>query len=228
MTTDTRAARSGQSPTAVAIRSAAVELFYERGFEATSQRQLADAVGIQVASLYNHIRSKEDLLADIMKAAMSQLIESTRAAVDSAATPEEQLRAFMVEGITFHAEYQKLALVGNTELRSLTNHNHAEVVALRDEYEELLKSILRACVKRGTVDVENVTIAAFAGVAICVHVASWYRSEGSLPLEGVIRELLASYAPTAEGSPRRTTTRRPPSKAPAGKTSVTTANRPKK
>ncbi len=199
MITDNKTVRASQSPTAVAIRSAAVDLFHERGFEATSQRQLADAVGIQVASLYNHIRSKEDLLADIMKAAMNQLIASTKAAVDATTTPEEQLHAFMVEGITFHAEYQKLATVGNTELRSLSSHNRAEVVALRDEYEELLKSILRACVKSGVVNVPNVSMAAFAGVAICVHVASWYRKDGSLPLDRVIRELLASYAPTASG-----------------------------
>lgn len=227
MTTDTRTTRGSQSPTAVAIRSAAVELFYERGFEATSQRQLADAVGIQVASLYNHIRSKEDLLADIMKTAMSQLISSTKAAVEEAATPEKQLRAFMVEGITFHAEYQKLALVGNTELRSLSKHNRAEVVALRDEYEELLKSILRACVERGAVNVPNVTMAAFAGVAICVHVASWYSPHGPLPLAEVIRELLASYAPTAGGVPQPNATK-PKRKTPAAKATTQAAKRPKR
>ncbi|MEU8251206.1 TetR/AcrR family transcriptional regulator [Nonomuraea sp. NPDC048916] len=197
MAETSRGTRAGTVPTALAIRNAAVELFYRQGFEATSQRQLADAVGLQVASLYNHIKSKEQLLASIMKDVMEQLIAATERAVQAAATPEERLLVFMGEGIRFHAEHRLEALVGNTELRSLSDGNRETVIELRDRYEHLLESILKECVRNGSVQVPDTKMAAFAGVAICVHVASWYRENGRLPLDEVIGSLLAAYAPTA-------------------------------
>lgn len=192
-----KANRGTPSPTAVAIRSAAVQLFYERGFEATSQRQLADAVGLQVASLYNHIKNKEQLLAEIMKGAMHQLMASTKAALREVSSPEEQFVAFMSEGIRFHAEHRVEAFVGNTELRALSARNRRTVVELRNKYEKQLESILEDCVANGSVSVPDTRMAAYAGVAICVHVASWYRAEGELSLDQVIESLLAAYAPTS-------------------------------
>lgn len=197
MAATTRGSRNSTVPTAVAIRSAAVELFHRQGFEATSQRQLADAVGLQVASLYNHIKSKEQLLATIMTEVMQQLISVTERRVAAAATPQERLLAFMREGIRFHAEHRLEALVGNTELRSLSDENRARVIELRDRYERMLESALQECVNAGTISVPDVKMAAYAGVAICVHVASWYREDGRLPLDEVIDSLLAAYAPTA-------------------------------
>lgn len=190
-------ARGNTSPTAVAIRDAAVRLFYQQGFEATSQRQLADAVGLQVASLYNHISSKEQLLAAIMTDAMRQLIARTEAAVNAATSPLDRLHTFMREGVRFHADHRLEAFVGNTELRSLSAGNRLAVVELRDRYQEILEAILEDCGKDGTVHVPDTKLAAYAGVAICVHVAQWYRDDGRLSLADVVAGLLASYAPTA-------------------------------
>jgi len=47
------------------IVKAAAGLFHEKGYKAASMRDLAERVGVEAASLYNHIRSKTELLHDI-------------------------------------------------------------------------------------------------------------------------------------------------------------------
>ena len=48
------------------IKNAAARLFRKRGYKATSMRDIAEAVGIKAASIYNHIKSKQELLSDLL------------------------------------------------------------------------------------------------------------------------------------------------------------------
>jgi AcrR family transcriptional regulator len=48
-----------------AVVEAAAQLFYKKGYNATSMRDLAELLGVEAASLYNHIKSKPDILHDI-------------------------------------------------------------------------------------------------------------------------------------------------------------------
>ena len=75
---------SDGAKTSVAIREAAADLFFRRGYEATSLREVAAAVGVQVGSLYNHIKGKEELLNDIMTNVMIELETSMDVALQAA------------------------------------------------------------------------------------------------------------------------------------------------
>lgn len=60
--------------TANTVRSAALTLFAERGYRATTMADIGAAVGIRGPSLYRHVRSKQDLLAEIMTDTMNELL----------------------------------------------------------------------------------------------------------------------------------------------------------
>ena len=77
--------------TAAAIRQAALRLIHQQGFAAMNLRELAAAVGISPASLYNHMTTKQSLLFDLMLEHMTALLEQTDAAL-AAAGPEPLAR----------------------------------------------------------------------------------------------------------------------------------------
>lgn len=56
----------------IEIVNAAIQLFQQKGYHATSMQDIADAVGLQKGSLYHYITSKDDLLVDIIHDAIAQ------------------------------------------------------------------------------------------------------------------------------------------------------------
>jgi AcrR family transcriptional regulator len=191
--------QTGDGSTLERIRTVAVELFSKQGYKETSLREIADRVGIKVGSLYNHMSSKEELLFTIMHDIMQDLLASGRAAMEAAAPdPGAEIVAFMENSIRFHGERKNETFIGNTELRALSPDRRAFVVQLRDDYERLLRGSLERAQAEGVLEVPDVQLATFAGLAICSHVATWYDSNQRLALEEVQRLLPMAYSPVAQ------------------------------
>lgn len=172
--------------TADAIQKAAAELFYQHGYEATTLRQVAAKVGIQVGSLYNHIDGKDDLLRSIMTGIMADLIGAQKAVINSHEDTIETLRAMMDCHIRFHAQRARDVFIGNSELRSLDKKDRRKVVAQRDEYEQMFRELIDKAGAEGRADVLDARLQAYAIVAMGTHVSSWYRPKGSMSLDEIV------------------------------------------
>ena len=112
--------------TAELIRTSAIDLFFEHGYEATSLRAIAGEVGIQVGSLYNHLTSKESLLYSIMSTIMEDLLREFDARLDSVTDSVERLRTAIEVHVFFHTARAREVFIGNSELRSLTRRPPAQ------------------------------------------------------------------------------------------------------
>lgn len=180
------------------IMAAAVDLFHRQGYNATSLRQIADAVDLQVGSLYNHLSSKEELLFTIMRQVMVELIGHVEPALDEAGDdPVERVRAFMRASVGFHATRRPETFIGNAELRSLSGEHRREVVELRDRYEQLLAVPLSDAAESGAMTVADVPLATYLALAMCSSVARWYRPEGRLSIEDVEDLVPRNFGPLA-------------------------------
>ena len=186
-----RARASGES-TAEAIRQVAIDLFFKQSYRATSLRQIASRVGIQVGSLYNHISSKGELLFRIMERVMQDLLAEQRA-VARAEDVVERLRALIYHHVTFHGERGKEVFLGNTELRSLGRQHHARIVALRNEYERLFQQTLQEGIRQGKFQPLDVKVVSYGLIAMLTWVASWYAPRGRLTLDQIGR-IYADFA----------------------------------
>lgn len=172
--------------TADAIREAAAELFHKHGYEATSLRQVAAEVGIQVGSLYNHISGKEELLRWIMVGIMEDLLAAQQEALASQTKAVDQLRAMVDVHVRFHAARARDVFIGNSELRALSPENRAEVIQLRDRYESALREVIEKVAAEGRADVLDIQLQVFSIIAMGAHVASWYRPGGGKSLDDIV------------------------------------------
>jgi AcrR family transcriptional regulator len=179
-----RRGRSVGEKTAEDIRNTALDLFYKRGFQATTLRHIASRVGIQVGSLYNHITSKGELLFEIMETVMLDLLEDQR---QQATTPDvvERMRLLVYHHVKFHGERAEEVFIGNSELRSLNRTQRQRIVALRREYELMFQKELEDGIRQGKFLPVDVQVTAYGILAMTTWVSAWYNPRGRLSLEDI-------------------------------------------
>lgn len=158
------------------LLEAAVTAFAERGFHATTTRDIAAAAGMSPAAVYVHYPSKEDLLAEISRTGHERTLELVRAAVAGHAGPTEQLTAVVRDFAVNHAQGNTQARVVNYELAALSPEHGAEVRQLRHQIEDEVRELVERGVAAGEFDCPEPRIAATALLSLGIDVARWYRS----------------------------------------------------
>lgn len=168
------------------IKTEATRLIYEHGYEAMNLRMLAQAVGIQPGSLYNHIASKADLLYTLLDDVMQEILDGVIETLQDSASPTEAMQRFIAFHIQFHAERKEDVFIGNAELRSLEPAHFQTITAKRQQYEACLARILQDGVNTGEFEVPDIQVASFALISMLTGVCTWYRDNGRLSIAELI------------------------------------------
>ncbi|HYH28029.1 MAG TPA: TetR family transcriptional regulator [Actinomycetota bacterium] len=162
------------------ILDAAIELFSDRGYHGTSVRDIASETGMLSGSLYAHIRSKEDLLHEIVTRAAEQFLSGVEEAVAADAPPAEKLRRALRAHVRVVAGSVDEARVFLHEWRALTGERLEEVRALRARYEELWTRIVDAGVAQGAFRAADPRFARLLVLSAANWTYTWYDPEGPL------------------------------------------------
>jgi AcrR family transcriptional regulator len=168
-----------------AISTAALGLFAERGYQATTMDDIGGALGIRGPSLYKHVRSKQDLLAQIMLDTMRTLIRDQEAALSAGGDVATRLRRAIEAHVRYHAAHRQEAFVGNREIASLEEGNRALVIGLRDTYEHRLRAIIDEGCAGGQFCVPSARLASYAILDMGIGVAAWFRTGGEHSVDTV-------------------------------------------
>lgn len=159
----------------------ASELFWRRGYAATTTREIASAFGIQQASLYHHIASKEDLLYRICISSLEPFVKDVPAAVEREECLPERIKHLIHAHLTTLLRYQQRNVTQLTELRSLSTRHRTEVLALRDRYEQFSRTILKGAQAAGAIrDDVSAKFLNLELMSILNHSALWFRKGKAL------------------------------------------------
>ncbi|WFB10322.1 TetR/AcrR family transcriptional regulator [Streptomyces sp. LX-29] len=157
---------------------AAVDAFAERGYHATTTRDIAGRAGMSPAALYIHYKTKEELLYRISGVGHRLALDIVRRAASTGATPAERLASAVRSFVRWHAEHHTTARVVQYELGALSAEHYAEIAARRREIDGTVRSIIEDGVRAGDFAVPDVPGTTLAVLSLCIDVARWFNAEG--------------------------------------------------
>lgn len=157
---------------------AAVEAFAERGYHATTTRDIAGRAGMSPAALYIHYRTKEDLLHRISRTGHEKALEILRTAAAGEGSATGRLAEAVSSFVRWHAGGRTTARVVQYELDSLGPDARAEILALRRQCDAEVRGIIEDGVATGEFDALDVNGTTLAVLSLCVDVARWFNVDG--------------------------------------------------
>jgi AcrR family transcriptional regulator len=155
------------------LLTGAIDAFAERGFQATTTRDIASRAGMSPAALYVHYPSKERLLFEISLYGHRAALDVLREA-DTGPTPADRLRSMVAAFTAWHAEHHTIARVVQYELAALTPEHLAEVAAIRRAISTQIEQVLADGVADNSFSVDDLPGTTLAVLSLSIDVARWY------------------------------------------------------
>ncbi|HEC21359.1 MAG TPA: TetR/AcrR family transcriptional regulator [Chloroflexi bacterium] len=172
------------------IIQAAIHLFNQNGYHATSMRDIARAVHIKKPSLYYHFESKEAILLAILEEGMERLLQDLEAIVASDQDCVTKLRAAIQAHARLIADNPEGAAVFMREDRGLGENYLDQYLARRDHVENLFRSIVQQGIEEGRFRDTDVAITVHGLLGMVNWMTRWYRPDGRLSA-GEIADIFA-------------------------------------
>lgn len=168
------------------IISEAAKLFREKGFSGSSMRDLAEKVGIEAASMYNHIRSKEEILEEICFNTGQKYGEQLKEIDQQKISYAQKVEALIAFHVQMIIEDGNAVSVLNNDWKFLSSEKMTAFKKMRNEYEKHFAALITKGIEDGSFKKVNVSVALFTILSSLRWVELWYK-----PGRGVRKEDLA-------------------------------------
>lgn len=180
-------------PTAVEILEAAQELFFEKGYEKTTTRELSARVGISKAAVYHHFKNKEEILYKLSLLGADELIENMRKAIarnrNSQAPLREQIQDIMLEYARTYLKNKSFNKILLHEIEFLPEDKKRVILDKETENVHQLRDYLVSLMDKGDVKKLNPMVMTFSLISALHWLYFWFRQGKGLGLEEVIDQI---------------------------------------
>lgn len=161
------------------LLNAAVEAFAEKGFAATTTRDIASRAGMSPAAVYVHHNSKESLLYTVSLDGHRAALAIISAAATSSTDPVERLRTMVYDFSLWHADNSRVGRIVQWEYHALTPEHRAEIAHFRRSIEKTMQDALADGVSQGVFEADDVPGTAFSLLSLGVDLVRWFVPGGS-------------------------------------------------
>lgn len=168
------------------IIAEAAKLFREKGFSATSMRDLAEHVGVEAASLYNHISSKAEILQEICFKVANQFMSHIEEVDNSPQSAIAKIEAILRFHIRQMIEHYEEVYVSDREWKHLTEPYMQNMQSQRRAYRQRIALIIEEGIRRGDIKAIDAPTAVLIMLHAVSGIESWHRS--TKKIEGNVLE----------------------------------------
>lgn len=153
---------------------AGLDCFAERGYHATTTRDIATAAGMSPAALYVYFPSKLDLLFAISRRGQELSRAMVERVLAQGGSPDQRMRRLVEEFTCWHARHHTVARVVEYEQHALPDKERRVMRSMRRQTEQIVQDLVAEGVEAGVFDVPNTKAAARAVLSLGVDVVRWY------------------------------------------------------
>ncbi len=173
------------------VFEAAGKLFMEKGYLAASMRELAERVGLeQASSLYNHLKSKEEVLRKICFDNAQKFINGISEIEKQPVSSSEKIKQLIALHIRVATEDITSVTVFNDEWRHLSEPYLSDFLALRRDYENRFKKIIDEGILSGEFKKTHSNVALYTILTSVRWIHYWYNEERDLGPKDLEKDII--------------------------------------
>ena len=161
----------------------AAKLFKIKGFTATTMRDIAEQVGMEAASMYNHIKSKDEILQAICFKISNEYISQLNTIENQIKSPVEKIKELIRLHVRIIITDIDSISVANNEWKHLSEDALTAFKDARRDYEQRFAKIIEAGIAAGELQPINVSVALFTILSAVRWVELWYKNDRDISPE---------------------------------------------
>jgi AcrR family transcriptional regulator len=156
------------------------DLFYKKGYEKTTIRDLSHHLGMTNAGLYHHFRNKQEMLFDIMKEPMEDALVTMRRELPNIKNAEEKIAWIVRSHIKYYSENKSQTKVLVHE-RGALEAKYAKIIGEKErEYVEFIKQVVGQIIKKSAHISITTEVATFCLLGMLNWLVHWYNPGGKV------------------------------------------------
>lgn len=151
-------------------------LFWQKGYRATSMRDIGLSYGCKPANIYNFFSDKEEILFEVLQEEMEQIIRPIRhLESDDRTSPVDQLRFLIECHLKVTLSYRRSSrLLFDVALDNLSPEKRKKIIDYRDTYDRIIRKILRRGIEAGEFAEMDVKLAGFMIASMITRTRLWF------------------------------------------------------
>jgi AcrR family transcriptional regulator len=173
------------------IIKVASQLFKDKGYNAVSMRDIALALGIKAASLYNHIEGKQEILSILVLDLAKEFTNGMEKIVSSSSSPIQKIEQLIEMHIDITVTKSEALAALNNDWMHLQGNDLNGFIEMRDEYEENFRNIIKEGIANNKIKNHHPEVILFSMLSTLRTLYLWNQKRGKLEVNVLKRDMIA-------------------------------------
>lgn len=173
------------------IISVAASLFKEKGYSAVSMRDIAQAMNIKAASLYNHITGKQQILSTLIMVVAEEFTTAMAGISSESISSVEKIQKIIEVHIDITVNYAENIATLNNDWMHLEGEDLKRVVQMREDYESTFRSIIKKGIAEGDLKENHPEVILFSILSTLRTLYLWNEKRGKMDVNILKRDMVS-------------------------------------